>query len=384
MIYLVFALLTGVAVMAVLAPLGFGGGATERGSPDADFFKEQIAEIEREVAAGRLDPAEAEAAKTEAARRLLRAHEAGEAAGEAVGDAAPSRKRALIAALAAFVLVPAIALGLYLKIGAAALPDMPLDARLAAPPQPTDLAGAVARVEAHLREHPDDGRGFEVVAPYYLRSGRVEDAIHAYGEAQRLLGPTALRHAALGEARVFATQGRVGKDAEHDFEQALTLEPKLAIARYYLGVAAEQNNDKDKAIAIWDGLLADAPAGAPYIKVVRAKLDALRGVSTPPEASAPDPESARGPDSTQGKAIAAMPRGNQQAMIHTMVERLASRLATKGDDVEGWLKLLRAYSVLGEQGKAAQALADARRALARRPAELSRIDALARDLNIGG
>ena len=380
MIYLVFALLTGGAVMAVLAPLGFGGGATQRGSPDADFFKEQIAEIEREVVAGRLDPDEAEATKTEAARRLLRAHEAGEAA----GDAAPSHQRALIAALAALVLVPAIALGLYFRIGNVALPDMPLDARLAAPPQPTDLAGAVARVEAHLREHPDDGRGFEVVAPYYLRSGRMEDAIHAYGEALRLLGPTALRHAALGEARVFATQGRVGKDAEHDFEQALTLEPKLAIARYYLGVAAEQNNDRDKAIAIWDALLADAPAGAPYIKVVRAKLGALRGVSPPPQASAPAPETAQGPDSAQGKAIAAMPQGDQQAMIRTMVERLASRLAARGDDVEGWLKLLRAYSVLGEQGKAAQALADARKAMAGRPAELSRIDALARDLNIGG
>lgn len=371
MIWLVFAFLTGVAVMAVLAPLAMRGGSKDESVADVAFFAEQIAEIERERAEGELEAAEAEAAKTEAARRLLRA-EAG-----LKGGARRSRKAALVAALVAIVAIPAISLPLYLRFGHLEMPDMPLTARLESTPDRNDLAGAVARIEQHLREHPEDGRGFEVVAPYLLRTGRGEDAIHAYSEALRLLGATASRHAALGEARVVVAQGAVTAEAKKNFEAALALEPGMPAPQYYLGLAAAQAGEKDKAIEIFSKMAADAPSDAAYLKAVNARLAELRGESeTPPVA--------RGPSSEGGKAIAAMPADQREAAVRGMVDRLASRLEAKGDDVEGWLKLIRAYSVLAETEKAKKAVTDARKALADKRDDIARIEALAKELDIGG
>ncbi|WP_442754913.1 c-type cytochrome biogenesis protein CcmI [Methylocystis sp. JAN1] len=382
MIWLVFALLTGAAVMAVLLPLAMRGEAKDASAADVAFFEEQIAEIERERAEGRLDPAEAEAAKTEAARRLLRAEAAPKA------RAHGSRKAALVAALAAIVAVPAISVPLYLKLGDAALPDMPLTARLESAPARNDLAGAVARIEQHLREHPEDGRGFEVVAPYYLRTGRGEEAINAYEQALKLLGATAERRASLGQARMIVAEGKVTAAAKQDFEAALALDASNVMAAYYLGLGAQQAGEKDKAVEIFSRLEADAPADAAYLPSVRQRLAELRGepAPRPPFAQAPTERGpvAQGPASEQGRAIAAMPADQQSAMIRGMVDKLAARLESKGDDVEGWLRLIRAYSVLSEPEKAKKAVDDARKALAGKESEVARIEALAKELNIGG
>jgi len=371
MIWLVFAIMTGAAVLCLLAPLAPRNPAPPEGAGAADiaFFEEQLAEIDHETAQGRLDAVDAEGARAEAARRLLRARAAPAVAGEA------SPRRTLIAALAAVVLVPAIALPLYWRLGHADQPDMPLTARMENAPRSDDLAGAVARIEQHLREHPEDGRGFEVVAPFYARTGRIDDAVHAYGEALRLLGPTPGRHGALGEALMRAEQG-VGPRARAQFEAALALDPKYAMARYYLGVAAAQDGDKAKAEDFWTKLLADAPPGAPYVKMVQGQLDALRGAGDRTADSAPTSEA--------GKAVAAMPEKEREGMIRSMVERLAGRLRDNGGDVEGWLKLVRAYAVLGDRNNAKQALVDARKALAGRVEDAARLDALARELGIEG
>ncbi|MBL1255768.1 c-type cytochrome biogenesis protein CcmI [Methylocystis sp. Sn-Cys] len=373
MMWLIFALLTGAAVMAVLLPLAMRGETKDAGAADIAFFEEQLAEIARERAEGRLDPVEAEAAKTEAARRLLRAEAAPKARAEG------SRKAALVAALAAMVIVPAVSLPLYLRLGKVEMPDMPLTARLDSQPDKGDLAGAVARIEQHLREHPEDGRGFEVVAPYYLRSGRGEEAIDAYSKALKLLGATAERHANLGQARMIVAEGKVTPQARQDFEAALALDPGNVMAAYYLGVGAEQAGEKDKAVGIFEKLEAEASADASYLPAVKRRLAALRG-----EDAQERPPFAQGPASAQGKAIAAMPADERAATIKGMVDKLASRLESKGDDVEGWLRLIRAYSVLSEPEKAKKAVEDARKALAGKLDEVARIEALAKELNIGG
>ncbi|MBI1867739.1 MAG: c-type cytochrome biogenesis protein CcmI [Methylocystis sp.] len=272
MIWLVFALLAGAAVMSVLAPLARKARASDPAGSDVAFFKQQIRDIEGESADGRLAPEDAETAKIEAARRLLRAQSSPDKA------AVSSRRNATIAALAAIVLIPALSLFLYSRLGHSNMPDAPLQARLDAAPR-TDMAGAVARIEAHLAEHPDDGRGFEVVAPFYLSDGRTADAVHAFSEALRLLGATAQRHAALGEARVFLSQGAVSAEARRDFEAALALDPSHKMSRYYLGLVAAQNGEREKATDIWSKLLSEAPPGAPWSERLRAQLDQLQGAT---------------------------------------------------------------------------------------------------------
>ena len=378
MIWLIFVFLTGAAVLAVLAPLAAKSASASDAATDKAFFGEQLAEIERERAEGLLDPADAESARVEAARRLLRASETDGATAKP-----PNRKTRVVVALATLLLVPALAIPLYLLVGAAGLPDMPLAARLAATPPHADLSAAVAQIEAHLAEHPDDGRGFEVVAPFYLRNGRYDDAIHAYVEAVRLLGATPTRYAALGEAYVMAAQGEVTPDARRVFDAALALDATHPMSRYYLALAAAQDGDAAKADELWSKLLADAPAGAGYRDLVRAQIEKLRGDTIQgAQAGEAGELSGEGPASEQGKAVAAMPMADQQAFIRSVVDRLAGRLAQNGDDVEGWLKLLRAYGALSEPEKAKAALKEARQALAGKPAELARVEALAAELNV--
>ena len=368
MIWLLFALLTGAAVMSVLWPLARKSDAVDASAADIAFFEEQIAEIERESAEGRLASADVETARTEAARRLLRAR------GTSASEASFSRRNAIIAAAGAILLIPAFALLLYGKLGRPELPDASLEARLEAKPGHTDIASAVARIEAHLAEHPEDGRGYEVIAPFYLRNGRPAEAVAAFEKALRLLGPTAHRHNALGEARVMASEGRVTAEAKRDFEAALALDAQSPMARFYVGLEAAQNGDREKAGDLWSKLLADGPADAPWRARVEALLTQLRGAS-PTEPA---------PSSDEGAKIAAMPEGQRMDAVRSMVERLRGKLEQNGADVEGWLRLIRAYSVLAEAEKAKTALDGARKALAQDRDGLARVDALARELGVGG
>jgi len=313
MIWLIFVFLTGAAVLAVLAPLAAKSASASDASTDKAFFGEQLAEIERERAEGLLDPADAEGARVEAARRLLRASETDGA------TAQPSnRKTRVVAALATLLLVPALAIPLYLSVGAAGLPDVPLAARLAATPPHADLSAAVAQIEAHLVERPDDGRGFEVVAPFYLRNGRYDDAIHAYVEALRLLGATPTRYAALGEAYVMAAQGEVTPDARRVFDAALALDATHPMSRYYLALAAAQDGDTAKADELWSKT-ARRRARRRRLPRARARADRKaerRGQSKRAIRRSGQVER-RSPASEQGKAVAAMPMG-RSAGLHPL------------------------------------------------------------------
>jgi cytochrome c-type biogenesis protein CcmH len=240
-----------------------------------------------------------------------------------------------------------------------------------------DVMAAIAKIEAHLASNPDDGRGHEIIAPVYMRVGRFGDAAKAWGEAIRVMGATPQRETLLGESLTFANEGKVTPDAMRAFERALSLDPAFPQARFYIGMAAEQSGEIGKAKDVWSKLLADSQPDAPWVGVVRERLEKI-GVTTPPPAKGGVP---------QGEAaavIAAMPAADRDAAIRGMVDSLAARLADNGKDTAGWLRLVRAYSVLKEPEKAKAALTDARRALDGDAAALSSLADLARELGIEG
>jgi cytochrome c-type biogenesis protein CcmH len=371
-LWVIFALMTAAAILAVVRPLGRSRPASVGGS-DLAVYKDQLKEIDSDRASGLIGDAEAEAARLEISRRLLAAAEAPGGAG-AGATGAPGRGRKTLAAAAALAVLTLVPLGLYIALGAPNIPGEPAFARVTTPKGHESIASLVSQVEARLAASPNDGLGWEVIAPVYARLGRFDDAVKARKQALRLNGATARREADLGEAETAAANGVVTAEARAAFEQAVALDPKEAKARYFLGLAAEQDGRNDDAAALWRSMLAEAPNGAPWIGLVRQALGRVSG-----EAVANNEPSA-------GDILAAadMSTDARRDMIHSMVARLADRLRTNGADVEGWLRLVRAYVVLGDRDKAKQAATEAKRALGERPDDVRRVDDLVKDLGIEG
>jgi cytochrome c-type biogenesis protein CcmH len=351
LLWIVMAFLTAAAALSVLVPLYRGRPAAAPANPDLAIYKDQLGELGRDVERGLIGAGEAGAARTEIARRLLRADDAARNAAPAVGTA-PSR----IAALAAILVVPLLAVGLYLYLGSPQKPDQPLVARISAPPDQQDIGALVARVEAHLASHPEDGRGWDLLGPVYVRLGRFDDARAAFANAIRLLGSTAEREASLGEAMVRAGDGVVTAEARSAFERAAMLDKTSLRPRFYLALALTQEGKKDEALAAWRTLLGEAPAGgAPWVEVARQAMAQLEGAPV---------NAAKGPSAEDADAAAKMTEEERVAMIGGMVESLAARLDAEPNDPDGWAKLIRSYMALGRPADARAALAKARNALA--------------------
>src|SRR6516164_6245845 len=337
------------------------------------FFTNSAAGMRTRICAN-----EAQAARIEVSRRLLAADQAETAGIGAASDNAAAinqvRGRKLSAALAMIVLTLGAG-GLYLALGSPNLPGQPLAERVAeAHGGANSVQAMFARVEAHLAQHPEDGRGWEVIAPVYMRLGRYADAAKARANALRLLGPTAERQADFGEALVAVENGTVTAQAKAAFDAALALDAGNVTARFYEGLAAEQDGKPVEAAGIWRGMLDAASETAAWVPTVR---EALARVA--PSNAAGSTAGASGSNSTT-----AGPQSNQDEMIRGMVERLAARLRENGSDVEGWVRLVRSYLVLGEREKAKAADADARRALKDDPDKLRRFEDEAKSLGISG
>ncbi len=291
-----------------------------------------------------------------AGRRLLAA--AGQET--APGDAPHARKFAiLLIALGA----PLIALGLYAKVGRPNLPDMPLVSRPKPPPAP-ETRKSLADLEAYLAAHPKDGKALEQITPLYLEARRYDDAVRTGKAALDILGESPERLVKYAEALSYANDGEFSPEAVSQLERAEKLAPKYLLARYYLGLAAAQRGEVDKAKEIWTAMLPELSPGSQAKKNVLEKL-AMLDAPVDGAASGPQPNA---------------PPADQQKSIQSMVDAAAQRLAAKGGSVEEWTRLIRSYTVLNEPDKARDALDRARKAHSGDAAALAELDALAKEL----
>ncbi|WP_428696188.1 c-type cytochrome biogenesis protein CcmI [Stappia sp.] len=376
--WIAFSLLTVLAALAVLVPLARAGRAQARAGAahDAEVYKAQLDEVGRDLDRGLISKEAAVAARTEIARRLIAADQAA-TRGETAEPGDGGRLRLRAVQVLAIVLVPLAAIGAYLAFGAPDIPDQPLVARLQAPAQDRSLPELVARVEQHLAKDPEDGRGWDVLAPVYMRLGRPEDAAAAYAAAIRLLGPDVGRETDRGEALVVANNGIVSAEAHAAFERAVTLDPEAVKPRFFLALALTQENRREAAIAAWQDLLKDASGGEAWAEAVRMELAKL-GVEAPP-AGAP----LAGPSREDVQAAEGMAAEDRGAMIRSMVDGLDARLAADGGSTEEWLQLMRALAVLGDTERLRQVIARAGEALKDDPAAVAQVKSLARDLGEG-
>ncbi|MEJ2378945.1 MAG: c-type cytochrome biogenesis protein CcmI, partial [Pseudolabrys sp.] len=288
-LWLVFTLMTAAAVLAVLVPLA--RRAPEGGGTDIAVYRDQLDEIARDRAAGLIGEQEAEAAKVEVSRRLIAAADAAGTQEKAASAGSPVWRRRWTA-IAGLVLVPVSATTLYLMLGSPQLPGEPLQARLRAIHGDHSIESLVVQVEQHLARNPKDARGYAVLAPVYMQLGRFQDAVRARRKVIALSGETAERQADLGEALTAAANGVVTAEAKKSFERALALDAKNYKARFFEGMAAEQDGKTAKAAAIWGAMLKDAPPGARWVSTVRQALAQIGG-------KAPAAAGTRGPSAAE-------------------------------------------------------------------------------------
>lgn len=369
------------------------GSDAATAAADVAVYKDQLKEVASDEASGTLAPAEAESARSEIARRLLRSTAASEKSGT---PSQGSRNRfATFASVATSIALPIASLALYLTYGAPGLPGDPLSGRLAEradAEKPNDL---VAKVEQRLREHPEDGTGWSVIAPVYYAMGRYGDAAQAYANALRLVGETPERLQGFANARIRGENGVIPEDARKALQRILTIAPDRKEPRIWLALAKEQDGKIAEAAADYRKLIDEAPSNAPWRKVLEARLASLtpgapnisadtKNADEPAQKDANAepvaPPQASGPDAA---SVMAMAPEERQAFITRMVDGLAARLKANGNDPAGWVSLIRAYKVLGRGDDAAKALSDARANLKDDKVGLARVEDMARKLGVG-
>jgi len=386
LLWLCFAFLTAAIVALLLRPLrGAPATAVEPAAADLAVYRDQLNELDAERDRGLLVDSEVESARAEVARRLLK--RAGrDVPAAASGDEAKSLARARRTYAAVAALLPIFGIGLYLAEGSPHLPDQPFAERKSADVGQSQVVELIARVEERLREHPEDGKGWDVIAPVYLRLQRYADAAHAFAEANRLEGETVRRLLGFAEATLLAGNGIVSEPVRRAALRVLELEPSRIEVRVWLALAKEQDGDLSAAVAEYRDILSKAPEDAPWRTAVTERLalveKRIKGEPTVEDRPATPPSASTAP-AGEMPDISTMAPAEREVFIARMVDRLAARLKENGRDLDGWIRLARAYKVLGRDDDARGALRSARENFAGEQASLDEIGKSAESLGFG-
>jgi len=390
---MMFWVLAGVLALAVLAglllpQLRARQLAAGRSAYDVNVYKDQLAELERDLAEGRIAASEADAARLEVQRRLLAAAVAGENE-----KTAPSSSSGMRLIFAAAVLVPLAAVGFYFKTGTPGMPDFPLAERTDIRKAPTRTAAGngagmaegksmrelAAQLETRLRENPDDATGWTLLARTYSSFGDTRQAAAAYQRAVELTNRDPVLLADWAETRLMLREGNFTPEIFGDFLEAREKSPMLPKPWFYIGLDKAMGGDLKGAAQIWTDLLAFQPKDAPFVSAIRAQIAraaedggfdaaALKPsdvaqqladgmpASVPADAASAGSQSSSpvppGPSREDVEAAQQMSDEDRNAFIRSMVARLAAKLEENPNDPAGWERLIRAYDVLGETEKA--------------------------------
>lgn len=383
--------------------------ALRRSPPVADdgaslkVYRDQLTEVDRDLARGLISAPEADRVRTEVSRRLLDADRARQTAPTAATAQAYGPAVALIAALLM------AAGGGYWWLGAPGYPDLPLVKRLAmadevyktrpgqaeaeaaAPPEAVadadpEFLDLMTKLRAAVTARPDDPQGLTLLARNETMLGNYKAARAAQQQLLTLLADTAgaADHVAMAQAMIAATGGYVSPEAEAELVRALNLDPANGLARYFSGLMFAQNGRPDRTFALWEPLLSEGPADAPWMVPIQTSLADVaeragikyRPADAPmadtPMADTPMADT-NAPDAAAMAAAAEMTPEERQEMIKGMVAQLETRLTSEGGPLEEWLKLINATAVLGDPGRAKAAVTAATTAFAGDNAALSAI-----------
>ncbi|QUD86108.1 c-type cytochrome biogenesis protein CcmI [Phenylobacterium montanum] len=337
--------------------------------PTLVVYRRQLAEVEDLAGLGLISPEESRSTRTEAARRLLSAADAAE---KPADGGANGRLAVLIIAIVA----PLIALGIYIVVGSPGTPDQPFGRRLAVwrkqDPGQLDAQRMVAVLQAITDEKPGDPTPLTYLAEAEAASGDTFSAERNLQKALKLAPKKAELWMLYGQMVASDQPGDVLPDeARKAFQTAVTLAPQAMEPRYFLARDQIATGHVDQGLAGWKALRADLTSSDPRAQGLEQEILLVeRDHALPPG------ERTTGPGGQGGEA--AQQAGDQKAFIRAMVSRLAARLEANPNDPAGWARLVRSYSVLGDNSARDAALARARSLFKDRPGDLSPIEAAAR------
>ena len=324
---------------------------------NAIVYQDQLLEIDSDVERGLLSTAEAEALQTEINRRLQKSE-------IETASRDPETLKGLrtnfALALAILIVLPLAALGLYRHLGSPDKPDLPFAMRNFAPPVTaanTDMMRLVTELQKRMEKNPDKIEGWLLLGRSLVSLKRYQEASSAFARAFRLDPSRAELAASAGETGFMANGGKFTLDVRRHFQTALKLNPREHKALYYLGLDLAEQKKYSDAIQNWVDLVAISPIGAPWLDTVRRRLVAiaetgkLKITNFKPRLKI---KTQPGPSQADIKAAEQMSGKDRQAFIRSMVNRLAERLKSEPNDIDGWRRLSQAYKVLGETKKAAE------------------------------
>jgi cytochrome c-type biogenesis protein CcmH len=367
-----------VVAAALIAALGRTAG-TAGGDPDLAIYKDQMAEIARDLARGTIGTEDAERLRSEIGRRVL---EADRSAGTAFA-VTEGRRTGVVAALVVATMIPAAG-AVYWWLGAPGYPDMPLAPRIAAldagiaarpgqtaelerlgTPRDVALDGALQTELAAIT----DPEALHAAFRRHFEAGETLAAIRTQERLLELLGDgaTAADHANLALALVAEAQGYVSPEAEAALRATLQRDMTNELARYLVGEMFLQGGRFDQAFSFWRPLVENGNPAAPWVASIRERIGTvaeLAGVRY-------EPPAAKGPSAGDMAAAAEMSPEDRQAMIEGMVAQLSERLASEGGAVEDWDRLIRSLGVLERLDEAQKIYDEAKVRFEGRPAELS-------------
>lgn len=381
-----------VAVSLALASRRGGAVANDQ-NRDIGVYRQQLAEVDRDLQRGVLSAEDGERLRLEVSRRLL---DADRAASDA-GAPAPTRPGFIPGALIAIAVFGG-AIWVYTQLGAPNYPDQPLKARLETARQVMDNRPAQAEVEsqlgaieinpnadpAHLelleklrialQSRPDDLQGFALLASNEAQLGNFIAAHKAQARVLEILGDdaSARDYADYADILVLAANGYVSPEAEIALTRALQRDPENGTALYYTGLMFAQNGRADIAFDVWRNLLQDSPADAPWVAPIRAQI-AIAAADAGVEYDLPEAAPLRGPTAGDVAAASDLSEDERDEMIRGMVEQLSERLASEGGSAKEWARLIRALGILGEVDRARTIWAEAQQVFAAEPGAIEQI-----------
>lgn len=399
---------TALIITAFLAlALYRGRDDTPAAAYDLQVYRDQLKELDRDLARGVIGEEEAERARVEVSRRLL-------AADKALAENAQSPRAAKGLSLLVAGGVAAVILGggvaLYSQIGAPGYPDFGLQARLDAaataretrpsqaeaeakvPPQPNlqspdpQFLDLVDKLRAAVKETPNEPRGFQLLAQSEAGLGNFIAAHQAKSREIELIGTEATDaddYAELADLMILAAGGYVSPEAEDALLKTLRIDAGNGTARYYMGLMFAQTGRPDLAFQIWNELMRQSRPEAPWVPAIRAQIEGVArsaGIKfeLPPAAPAAPPAAGLpGPDADAIAAAEDMTDAERADMISGMVEQLAERLATEGGTAAEWARLIRVLGVQGDLERARAIWGEAQSRFQDRPDALATIRAAA-------